>query len=209
MLNLVRRDFIVTYSNKITFYILIGMIPLFLFLIDDFNANMAFMYSTLTFIFIATRTPFSYEIKDKPHLFIQSLPVTKTDIVVSKYISIFINFIIGSIFTIIYIFVLNLLGFIDISVLTFGTLVTTLITSIVLLSISIPTEFIFTPKTANFVNMFIYILFLNIFILQDNLILNFINIFSDYRIAIALIVSLTYFLSMAISILLYKNRKFY
>lgn len=209
MLNLVRRDLLVTYANKFAFYMLLGMLPLFLFLIDDFNANMAFMYSVLTFMFIATRTPFSYEIKDKPHLFIQSLPVTKTDIVISKYISIFLNFIIGSVFTIIYIFILSLLGFIDISVLSFGTIIVTLATSIALLSISLPSEFIFTPKTANFVNMIIYIIFLNMFILEDNLILKFINVFSDYRLAIALIVTLVYFLSMGVSVLLYKKRKFY
>lgn len=209
MFNLIRRDFIVTYINKTAFYLLLGMIPLFLFLIDDFNADMAFMYSLLTFMFISTRTPFSYEAKDKPHLFIQSLPVTKVDIVISKYISLFINFLIGGLFTIVYIFILSLLGFLDIWSLTLGAVLVTLATSIALLSISLPTEFIFSPKLANFVTMLIYILFLNMFILNSNPILNFIDIFSDYRIGISLIVALLYFLSIGISILVYKNRKFY
>lgn len=209
MFNLIRRDFIVTYINKTAFYLLLGMIPLFLFLIDDFNADMAFMYSLLTFMFISTRTPFSYEAKDKPHLFIQSLPVTKVDIVVSKYISLFIIFLIGGLFTIVYIFILSLLGFLDIWSLTLGAVLVTLATSIALLSISLPTEFIFTPKLANFITMLIYILFLNMFILNSNPILNFIDIFSDYRIGISLIVALLYFLSIGISILVYKNRKFY
>lgn len=209
MFNLIRRDFIVTYINKTAFYLLLGMIPLFLFLIDDFNADMAFMYSLLTFMFISTRTPFSYEAKDKPHLFIQSLPVTKVDIVISKYISLFINFLIGGLFTIVYIFILSLLGFLDIWSLTLGAVLVTLATSIALLSISLPTEFIFTPKLANFITMLIYILFLNMFILNSNPILNFIDIFSDYRIGVALIVALLYFSSIGISILVYKNRKFY
>lgn len=209
MFNLIRRDFIVTYINKTAFYLLLGMIPLFLFLIDDFNADMAFMYSLLTFMFISTRTPFSYEAKDKPHLFIQSLPVTKVDIVISKYISLFINFLIGGLFTIVYIFILSLLGFLDIWSLTLGAVLVTLATSIALLSISLPTEFIFSPKLANFVTMLIYILFLNMFILNSNPILNFIDIFSDYRIGVALIVALLYFSSIGISILVYKNRKFY
>ena len=209
MFNLVRRDFIVTYSNKIAFYFLLGMIPFFMLTLDIFDGNMIFIYSVITFVFMGTRIPFSYEIKDKPHLFIQSLPVTKTDIVVSKYISIFVNFIIAAIFTGIYIFVLSLINFIDISNLSFTTVVLTLMASMVLLSISLPAEFMFTSKTANFVNLAIYITFLNMFILKDSSILNFINIFSDYRIGLALVVLGVYFLSMALSILIYKNRKFY
>ena len=209
MLNLIRKDLLITYSNKLSYYMLLILIPLFLFLIDDFNANMAFMYSVITFVFVSTKTPFSYELKDKPQLFIQSLPVTKTDIIISKYLSIFINFIIGSPFTIIYLFVLSLMSIIDVSTLTFSTTIITLATSIVLISVSLPLEFIFTPKMANFLNMLIYIIFLNFFIIGDNPILNFINIFSDYRIGIILIVVLFYFLSMGISNVLYKNRKFY
>lgn len=209
MFNLIRKDFLVTYSNKFTFYLLLGIVPLLMFLVDNFDANMVFMYAVLTFVFIGMRTPFSYEIKHKPHLFIQSLPVTKRDIVISKYLSIFVNFLIGSIFTIIYIFVLSLLGFIDIWSLEPGALLVTLVASIALLSISLPAEFSFTPKTANFVNMSIYIFFLNTFILEDNLIIKFINIFSDYRLGVALIIFAVYFLSMGLSVILYKNRKFY
>lgn len=209
MINLIRKDLLITYSNKFSYYMLIIMVPLFLFLIDDFNANMAFMYSVTTFVFVSTKIPFSYELKDNPQLFIQSLPVTKTDIIVSKYLSILVNFMIGSLFTIIYLFVLSLMNIIDVSTLTFSTTIVTLGISIVFISISMPLEFIFTPKVANFLNMFIYILFINIFLLQDNFILRFIKIFSDYRFAMVSIVVLVYFLSMGISNVLYKNRKFY
>lgn len=209
MLNLIRKDFIVTYSNKFAFYMLLLLMPLLIFFIDDFDSNMAFIYAVLTFVFISTRTPFAYEVKDKPHLFIQSLPVTKTDIVISKYISIFVDFLIGSIFTTLYIAFLGLFNLLDISVLEFSTVILTLAVSIFLVSISLPAEFMFTPKMSNLINIIIYVTFLNFFIIGDNPILNFINIFSDYRIGIGLIVVLVYFLSMGISNFLYKNRKFY
>lgn len=209
MLNLIRKDFLVTYSNKFAFYMLLLLMPLLIFFIDDFDSNMAFVYAVLTFVFISTRTPFAYEVKDKPHLFIQSLPVTKTDIVISKYISIFVDFLIGSIFTTLYIAFLSLFNLLDISVLKFSTVILTLAVSIFLVSISLPAEFMFTPKMSNLINIIIYVTFLNFFIIGDNPILNFINIFSDYRIGIGLIVVLVYFLSMGISNFLYKNRKFY
>lgn len=209
MLNLIRKDFLVTYTNKFAFYMLLLLIPFFLFFVDDFDANMAFVYSVLTFVFISTRTPFAYEGKDKPHLFIQSLPVTKTDIVISKYVSIFVNFLIGSIFTTLYISFLSLFNLFDISVLKLSIVILTLAVSIFLISISLPAEFIFTPKISNLINIIIYVTFLNLFIIGGNRVLNFINIFSDYRIGISLIVVLVYFLSMAVSIVLYKNRKFY
>lgn len=209
MLNLIRKDFLVTYSNKFAFYMLLLLIPLLLFFIDNFDSNTSFMYSVLTFVFISTRTPFAYDMKDKPHLFIQSLPVTKTDIVISKYISIFVNFLIGSIFTTLYISFLSLFNLLDISVLKFSTVIFTLSVSIFLVSISLPAEFMFTPKMSNLINIIIYVTFLNLFIIGDNRILNFINIFSDYRIGIGLILVLLYFSSMGLSIVLYKNRKFY
>lgn len=209
MFNLIRKDFLVTFSNKFAFYLLLVMIPLFLFSIDGFDANTAFSYSILTFVFISTRTPFAYEVKGKPHLFIQSLPVTKLDIVVSKYLSIFIYFFIGTIFTLAYIFILSLLGFMDISKLLVETVIISLGINIGLLSLSLPAEFRFNPKISNVVNIIIYVVFLNFFIIGDGPLINFISLFSNYRIVITLILGLLYFLSMGISILIYKNRSFY
>lgn len=209
MFPLIRRDFVVTYENKTAFYMLLGIIPLMLFLTDDFDANMAFLYSVLTFMFIGTRTPFAYEAKDKPHLFIQSLPVTKIEIVVSKYIGIFVNFLIGSVFVVIYISILSLLNFIDVKDLNLSTVFITLAIGIVLLSLSLPAEFFFTSKTAHFINLFVYILFLNFFILGNNKILDFINVFSNYKIGIFLLITTIYSVSMGASVLLYKNRNFY
>lgn len=209
MFNLIRKDFLVTFANKFAFYLLLGMVPLLMLFMDNFDSNMIFMYSVLTFVFICTRTPFAYEIKDKPHLLIQSLPVTKTDIVISKYLSFFIYFTIGAVFTLVYLLFLTLLGFINISNLMLETVIITLATSILLLSISLPAEFMFSPKTSNLVNIIVYVIFLNFFIIGDSPLLQFINLFSDFRIGIALIIFVVYFLSIGISVLLYRNRKFY
>lgn len=211
MLNLIKKDFIITYSNKTIFLAFLFFVPILFFLKDTLNSNMVFLYSVLPICFLSTRSSFSYDSMRKSEFLIQSLPVTKRDIVVSKYLSIFINFTIACIFTISYMFVLNNATpiSIDLSNLRFNSIVSGLVLVILYVSLSMPGEFGFTPKTSSILNTIIYVTFLNLFMMGDSPILDFPNIFSDYKLATGLIVILIYLVSMKVSILLYKNRKFY
>lgn len=61
-----------------------------------------------------TTMPFSYEIQTRSHILLQSLPIKKRDVVVSKYLSIFLNYIVGFGVAGIYLWIINLLGFINV-----------------------------------------------------------------------------------------------
>ena len=211
MLNLIKKDFFMTYKN-ISIFIMFGIfIPLLFFISDVLNSNMIFLYSVSGICFISTRANFSYDGAGKADLFIQSLPVTKGDIVVSKYISIFINFAIASIFTIIYMFVLDNATplSINLSDLSFSILPSTLALVITYLSLSLPNEFAFTANVSNMITLVIYVMFLNMFIIGDNPTLKFMSMFKSHILPIVLGVTLLYFISMKLSLVIYKNRKFY
>lgn len=208
MTNLIKKDFIVTFSNKQSIFTFLVLLPLLMFIVGSDDINMMFMYSTITFCFLSIRTSFSYEIKDRPQIFIQSLPVKKSDIVLSKYLSIIVNFLMASVFTFTYLFILSFIFKFSMEDLNLTTIMMSFSTVIILLSLSVPTDFMFTPKVSNFLNMFIYILFLNFFIIGSNSLVNFLGIFKDYRIGIALLTLGVYLLSIVLSVFLYKNKKF-
>lgn len=212
MVNLIKKDMRVNFSNNFTIIIILFYFPLILLNLGAENTNMLFMFSGVSFAFILAIIPFAYEIKDKCHIFIQSLPVTKKDIVISKYISIFINCVVGIVYTFVYMWIFNLIGLINMNIIGIPIILSTLGFTILVLSISLPMQFRFTSMTANFLNMFFYMLII-IFIMRSediffrilNLDLN--NVYTILGIVGGLIG--VYFLSMAISISLYKTRKFY
>lgn len=211
MIDLLKKDFLITYSSIMTFLMFGIFIPLMFFITDNIDANMIFLYSVATICFVSTRTSFSYDRTGRTDLFIQSLPVTKGDIVVSKYISIFINFFIACIFTISYMFILNNATSLSINLsnLSLGVLPLTLALVVTYLSISIPNEFAFTTNVSNMITLIVYVIFLNIFIIGDTPTLKLMSSFNNSIGPIALGVTLIYFLSMKISVVIYKNRKFY
>lgn len=212
MINLIRKDILVSYSNKGSIAYFLFAVPFILFVLGAEEPNKIFMFVVASFVYIMTKIPFSYEIKDKPHIFIQSLPIKKKDIVIAKYISIFINFGVGVIYTFVYMWIMSLIGLVDVDKIKVINVLLTLGFTIVTLSISMPMQFRFTPKVANYLNMFFYIGIMNLIVLDGNLIakilgLDLSNIYT--RLVIVSGILVLYLTSMSISIGLYNSRKFY
>ncbi|HZJ83864.1 MAG TPA: ABC-2 transporter permease, partial [Clostridia bacterium] len=176
MINLIKKDILVSYFNKNSLILLIFYIPFVILVIGPGDPNTVFLFSVFSFVFMMIKTPFSYEIKDKPHIFIQSLPVKKKDIVISKYASIFINFVVGTIYTLAYMWIMSLTGLLYLKRFEIFTILIALGFIVLSQAISLPTHFRFTPKVANFLNMGIYILLLNFIVLDGDLLLRFLSL---------------------------------
>lgn len=212
MLNLIKKDLIVSYSNKISVIMILLYFPLILLILGNSDVNSIFMFTTFSFVFIMIKITFSYEVRDRPHIFIQSLPVKKSDIVISKYISILVNFALGIVYTSLYMWISSILGLIDVDKIGISTVLSTLGFTMLALSISMPMQFRFTPKIANFINMIFYIGIINFIIIDGDLIFRFLNLDLNNIYNILLIgvgILAVYLISMVISIGLYKSRKFY
>lgn len=212
MINLIRRDMLVSYLNKSSLLLLLAYVPFTVLFIGPEDPNKAFLFVTFSFVFIMTRIPFIYEIKDKPHIFIQSLPVKKRDIVISKYLTIFVNYLLGTIYTLVYMWIMSLIGLLDVDKLEVFTILSTFGFTVVSLSILLPTHFRFSPKVANYVNMFIYLIILNFIAIDADAIfkilsIDFYNIYNTLMIS-GLVLAI-YLLSIIVSISLYETRKFY
>lgn len=202
MFNLIRKDFSLLFSSKSSIFTFLVFIPLYR-LVLGMNPSYSIVFlSIVTLGYLLTVVSFAFEIKNKPYIVISSLPTKKRDIVISKYIELFINYTIAVIYTFIYskflsLFGVNISGIFDISTLKYAFLVLALG-----LSISLPLQFSLPQKIANFINIFFYISFFNYFFSTggENLFknLNGINQF--------ILTAIIFLTSMGLSLLLYRHR---
>ncbi|WP_353095763.1 ABC-2 transporter permease [Tissierella praeacuta] len=205
MLNLIRKDLMLNFSNKKSVVFLILFFP-FLLLILEINSTNISPLMILSYGYILTNMPFKYEIKDNTHTLIQSLPITKKEVVISKYISIFINYflsviLVGVYFWIISIFKLKIAGGLNISVIKETLIIFTIITSV-----SLPAYFKLPPKLGNIVNIVMYMIIINICVIGSSEDINIFNSLNIQGINSLIITAIVYLVSMVISIGLYKTR---
>ncbi|HZK33501.1 MAG TPA: ABC-2 transporter permease [Tissierellaceae bacterium] len=212
MINLIKKDLRVAFSNRFTNIMLLLFFPFVLFFIGSESTDVLFMFSTFIFVFSLSKITFVFEMRDKSHIFIQSLPVTKKDMVVSKYISIFIYFVMGSIYTLAYIWIFKLLGIINMDKIQFSIILSTLGFITVALSLSLPMQFRFPLKTANFINMMFFMIIIIFISLTKGDFSKFLNLDLNniyIKLAITGGIVAVYFISIGVSIALYQTRKFY
>lgn len=202
MLNLIKKDLLLTFSNKTSWIFMILYVPFILFIMGtDNGASVVLMI--YTFAYMLTTIPFGYEIQTKPHILMQSLPIKKRDIVISRYLSIFVNYIFGFVITGGYLWIISLLGFVDVDSFNLSLIKSTLPVVLLSLSIALPAFFRLPPKIANFVNMFIYIGIMNFVIIPLGIYGNLFN-----GIGLPVISSIVYLLSIVVSLWLYETRDF-
>lgn len=200
MLNLIKKDFLLTFSNKQSWILIILYVPFILVIMGTakgFTVNLMIY----TFVYMLTTIPFGYEVQTKPHILLQSLPIKKRDIVISRYLSIFVNYIVGFVCTVGYLWIISLLGFIDVDSFNLSLIESTLPVILLSLSISLPALFRLPPKIANVINTFIYIIIMNFVIMQSY---KFDGIFNG--LGLTIIAVIVYLLSMVISLWLYEER---
>ncbi|CAK7077185.1 ABC-2 transporter permease [Tissierella sp.] len=202
MLNLIKKDFLLTFSNKQSWILIILYVPFILFTMgtdNEFVVNLMIY----TFVYMLATMPFGYEVQTKPHILLQSLPIKKRDIVISRYLSIFVNYVIGFVITGGYLWIISLLGFIDVDNFNLSLVGYTLPIVLLSLSISLPALFRLPPKIASIANIFVYIFIMNFVIVTSYKFQDILN-----GLGLPVIAAIVYLLSMGISLWLYETRDF-
>lgn len=202
MFNLIRKDYLLIFSSKATIFMFLFFLPFFQFTLGSDNYISIPLVSIITFGYMLTTMSFNFEMKNKPYVMVRSLPIKTRDIVMAKYIHMFLNYIIAVLYTFIYMKILNLLGLTISDDLDMGTLKEGLFLVILALSISLPLQFRLPAKIANFVNIFFFMFLINYFSLTLGR--DLVSDFSNLIVSVTLIV--IFFISMGLSALLYKSR---
>lgn len=202
MFNLIKKDFLLMFSSKITLFIFLLFLPVYQLLLAEGSEFPTYLVSIITLGYMLTTMSFGFETKNKSYIMLRSLPIKSRDIVIAKYIHIFINYIIAVAYTFFY---LKLLTFFNVNIpgkFNISTLKQAFILIVLGLCISIPLQFKLPSNIANFINIFIYILLMNHFSINvgDNL---FYDLNTPMLFGLTFV---TYFLSIGISLLLYRSR---
>lgn len=211
MINLVKKDLKLNFAIKSSVISLATFLPLMLIIMRINEGADLYPFMILSYGYILTNMPLKYDARDKQHILIQSLPVKKKDIVVSKYIAMIIYYLISLAYAWLVFNLLDLIGFSLSKRLTISTIKETFFIFMIVSSMSMPIYLRLPPKLGNIVNVIIYVTMLNLFVFMPggNDLVNIIHSYSGDWLIMITIISILYFVSMGISILLYETRDFY
>lgn len=204
MLNLIKKDFLLTFSTKASIFLIALYIPLMNLIMGGAEPETIISIMIVSLVYILTIIPLSYERKDKSHMLIQSLPVRRKDVVISKYISVFINFILGNIIIACYLWIVSLFGIRIVDSLGFSVIISTLPIVILSLSIALPIQIRAPFKIANFFNGAMLGIIINS--LSGNIVNTSSNSINDPRFLV-IIIAIVYLASMILSIWIYEEQE--
>lgn len=206
MFKLIRKDLLLALSNK--FYLISTLLfaPLLLFFMD-FQVNEKIIVIIICGMsFFLLSLSFYYVDKLKPEVLIQSLPIRKREIVLSKYMLVFLCYLIGVIYVSILFKVAEFLGYSITANLNISIIKITLPLVIIHQSIILPISFGISDRLANSIGTGLLVFINNFYLMHDfertsRMLLN-----SSNRFSVALIVILIFVLSIIVSITIYKNK---
>lgn len=202
MLKLIRRDLSLIFANWQVGVLLLLLMPFLLLFIGAEKVNEAILANVLILGYFLTVLPFSYELRIKPYLLIQSLPISRSEVVISRYISTFINLIIGTIYSVIYLWIINKFKVLNVDTLNIKIIIEAFLIVILGLSISLPGFFILSPKGGTILNTAVYIIGLNFYFIQPGTNFRRYNISNKFGIAIMV----SYIISLGLSIWFYERK---
>ncbi|MGJ0846404.1 ABC-2 transporter permease [Tissierella praeacuta] len=205
MLNLIRKDLLLNFSSKQSVIFLILFFP-FMLLVLETNSTNIYSLMILSYGYVLNNMPFKYEVINKTHMLIQSLPIKKRDVVLSKYISMFINYFLGVILVGIYFGIISVFRIKIGEGLSISLIWQTLIIFIFITSISLPVYFRLPPRLGNIVNVMIYIIIINIFVIGSSDNIDILTALNGQRFNLPIITAIVYLISMLISIVLYETK---
>jgi len=206
MINLIKKDLLLTFSTKSSIFLIALYIPLINLIMGGTEPETIISIMIISLVYILTIIPISYEKRDKPHILIQSLPVRRKDLVISKYISVFVNFILGIIIIACYLWIISLFGIRTVDSLSFSVIIYTLPIVIFSLSISLPILIRAPVKIANFFNGAMLGIIMST-VRSGNIGNTSSNSIKDPRF-IFIAIALVYLISMFISIWMYEEQEF-
>lgn len=216
MINLIKKDILI--QKKIIPFLCIFVI--IFALNNQINSRGSIYILGVTIGYILTIGALAYDETYKGNILINSLPITRKNVVLSKYLAIFFFTAFSLIFLTFMALIFNVIGISDLTIkyISFTDIKIITSTVIILSSIMIPLFLKFGTKLGKFLNFIVFFMFFSIsnFIMQnkdERLIKNILDfLMNNNGLALTIIGILTlgciYVLSMYFSFRIYDNKDF-
>lgn len=221
MINLIWKDILIQKKTFI-YAILYGFFAMVAFP-ASLSASGGYMFSGISIVYLLIIYANAYDEKNRSEVIINSLPVNRDSIVIAKYLSIILYLVIGVVISAVAGLIVTQLGFIEnMRIIGIVDILTVFISACLMYSIYYPVYFKFGSLKLKLFNVAMYMLFLfvpNILTsyIQENPDNGLINKITHFfkntnslvlQGGLAIIVLLLLFVSMLISIKVYKNKEF-
>ena len=203
MIGIIKRDLTVMLSNKRDRIFMILYIPFLIFIIESYEPEWLYFAILVAYTYVLSITSFSYDVSGKTKYVLNSLPINAKEIVLYKYLSIFVYFAITIVYVGIYLWIINALKIKPVDYFNLEMIIKAFPVIMISTSIVFPAYFRFEPKIAQIVHM---IVFMSLFIGLANLNslaehMKFLQGTNKLFMAVGL-----YILSLILSMKFYKNR---
>ncbi|MFS8540958.1 MAG: ABC-2 transporter permease [Tissierellales bacterium] len=208
MLGILKRDLLLMISSKQTIILLIFYIPFLITIVDSFVPEILYFAIIVFYTYLISTMSFTYDITGKSKYIISSLPISRREVVLYKYISTFVYFLAIVVYVGVYLWIINSLKFVSVDYFNLKQIINALPVIMVLTSIVYPVYFRFEPKIAQIVQIFLFVFFFtavsNTSFTGNKGILKYLGMLQwEYIMIIALAM---YILSLLVSMQVYKNR---
>ena len=209
MLGMIKRDLILMFSSKQERLFFLLYIPFLMLIVDSYDPKYLYLVILITYTYLTSITPFSYDVSSKASYIMNSLPISRREIVVYKYLSVFVYFVLTIVYAGVYLWIINKIGIKNVDYFNFEMIKTAIPIILISISIVFPAYLRFEPKIAQIIHMVVFMTFfigiVNLANLGDSSIAAYFELISK-EIYILLISIAIYILSLLFSMKVYKRR---
>lgn len=209
MFRIINKDLTLMFSNTMQRILMIMIVPMFLLIIEAQQMDWLYFLILVSVTYILLMTPFSFDITNKTTSMMNSFPIKRREIVIYRYLSIFVYMLISIGYVGVYLWIINKIGLINVDYFNLSMIGKAMPYVMILASIMFPANFRFEPRLAQIINAFLYSGSIVIAFslaqksveMSSSIIVKILS--SPSFIILAIIV---YILSMVLSIKLYEHR---
>lgn len=157
MIGIIKRDLILTFSDTKQRIFMFFMIPFLILAIDTQRMDWLYFMIVVSISYLLILIPFYYDINNKSDSMVASLPISRKEIVIYKYLGVFVYLFISIVYVGIYLWIINKIGLVDVDYFSLSMIKKAIPYIMLSMSIVFPINFTFGPRVVQIANMLIYL----------------------------------------------------
>ncbi len=208
MLGIIKRDISLMFSSRQMILFMVLYVPFLLLMFGSSASEQLYLMIIVLYTYMMSLMSFSFDIAGKSRYIINSLPIRRNNIVIYKYLSVFVYFAITVAFAGVYLWIINILNLANVDYFNLNDIIIGIPTVMISTSIVFPAYFRFEARIAQIIHFIVFLtsftIFGNVAFVGDKGILKYLSYIKlEHVIVVALVL---YILSLVLSVVLYKNR---
>src|SRR5690554_1653401 len=135
MLGILKRDFLLMISSKQLIIMLLFYIPFLIIISESFVPEVLYYMIIVFYSYLMSIMSFSYDITGKSKYIMNSLPISRRQLVLYKYLSTFVYFAVAIVYAGVYLWIIDTLGLVHVDYFNIRIIINALPTVMIFTSI--------------------------------------------------------------------------